>query len=169
MLAGSIADSKLSTISTASKVSNSATTATNANTSSAIVARDGSGDFSCNQITMTLDPVIATYPTFSCKTFVNFVGTASPCTINCSGNVTSVTRPATGIYKINFTTALPSAVYCVQVTATRNGSGISDASCGVLIDNGTYTPRATTYAHVFTAYGRSAYYNDGDVNVTIYF
>ena len=51
MLAGSIADSKLSTISTASKVSNSATTATSANTASAIVARDASGNFTAGTIT----------------------------------------------------------------------------------------------------------------------
>lgn len=46
-----IADSKLATISTAGKVSNSATTATNANTASAIVARDASGNFSAGTIT----------------------------------------------------------------------------------------------------------------------
>ena len=46
-----IADTKLATISTSSKVSNSATTATNANTANAIVARDGSGDFSAGTIT----------------------------------------------------------------------------------------------------------------------
>ena len=40
-----IVDTKLATISTAGKVSNSATTATSANTTSAIVARDGSGLF----------------------------------------------------------------------------------------------------------------------------
>ena len=55
MLAGSIADTKLSTISTAGKVSNSATTATNANTPSAIVARDGSGNFSAGTIDATID------------------------------------------------------------------------------------------------------------------
>jgi hypothetical protein len=54
MLAGSIVDTKLSTISTAGKVSNSATTATNANTASAIVSRDGSGNFLANIITSTL-------------------------------------------------------------------------------------------------------------------
>jgi hypothetical protein len=54
MLAGSIADSKLSTISTAGKVSNSATTATSANTASAIVARDGSGNFTAGTITAAL-------------------------------------------------------------------------------------------------------------------
>jgi hypothetical protein len=55
MLAGSIADSKLSTISTAGKVSNSATTATSSNTNSAIVARDSSGNFSAGTITATLN------------------------------------------------------------------------------------------------------------------
>lgn len=48
-----IADTKLATISTAGKVSNSATTATSANTASAIVARDASGDFSAGVITGT--------------------------------------------------------------------------------------------------------------------
>lgn len=55
MLAGSIVDTKLSTISTAGKVSNSATTATSANTVSAIVARDASGNFSAGTIDATID------------------------------------------------------------------------------------------------------------------
>jgi hypothetical protein len=50
MLAGSIADSKLSTISTSNKVSNSATTATSAKTNNAIVARDGSGGFTAGAV-----------------------------------------------------------------------------------------------------------------------
>ena len=49
-----IADSKLATISTSSKAANSATTATDANTNSAIVARDGSGNFSAGSITASL-------------------------------------------------------------------------------------------------------------------
>jgi hypothetical protein len=52
-LAG-IVDTKLATIATANKVSNSATTATNTNTNSAIVARDGSGNFSAGTITANL-------------------------------------------------------------------------------------------------------------------
>jgi hypothetical protein len=47
-----IADTKLATISTAGKVSNSATTATDANTASAIVARDASGNFAAGDITI---------------------------------------------------------------------------------------------------------------------
>jgi hypothetical protein len=46
-----IVDTKLATIATAGKVSNSATTATNANTASAIVARDANGNFTAGTIT----------------------------------------------------------------------------------------------------------------------
>ena len=53
--AAAIADTKLGTISTADKVANSATTATNANTNSAIVARDGSGNFSAGTISAALN------------------------------------------------------------------------------------------------------------------
>jgi Repeat of unknown function (DUF5907) len=49
-----IADTKLATIATAGKVSNSATTATDANTASAIVARDASGNFTAGTITADL-------------------------------------------------------------------------------------------------------------------
>ena len=52
--AAGIVDTKLATISTASKVSNSATTATDANTANAIVARNASGDFTAGTITAGL-------------------------------------------------------------------------------------------------------------------
>jgi len=52
--AAGIVDTKLATIATAGKVSNSATTATSANTASAIVARDGSGNFTAGTITAAL-------------------------------------------------------------------------------------------------------------------
>jgi hypothetical protein len=49
-----IVDTKLATIATAGKVSNSATTATDANTASAIVARDANGDFAAGMITANI-------------------------------------------------------------------------------------------------------------------
>ena len=49
-----IVDTKLATIATPGKVSNAATTATNLNTASAIVARDGSGNFTAGTITAAL-------------------------------------------------------------------------------------------------------------------
>lgn len=54
ILNGTITDAKLATISTAFKVSNEATTAASVNTASAIVARNGSGNFSAGTITAAL-------------------------------------------------------------------------------------------------------------------
>ena len=73
-----IADTKLGTISTAGKVSNSATTATSANTNSAIVARDSSGNFSAGTIT------------------ANLTGNASGSSGSTTGNAATATTLATG-------------------------------------------------------------------------
>jgi hypothetical protein len=48
-----IVDTKLATITTSGKVANSATTATSSNTVSAIVARDGSGNFQATDISLS--------------------------------------------------------------------------------------------------------------------
>lgn len=95
MLAGSIADTKLATISTASKVSNSATTATNTNTASAIVARDGSGNFAAGQIASTG----ALVGTSTALTNAYAIGTALAPAVQIEGNTgnaaaLSITRHA---------------------------------------------------------------------------
>ena len=74
-----IADTKLDTISTSSKVSNSATTATDSNTNSAIVARDGSGNFSAGTIT------------------ANLTGNASGSSGSCTGNAATATKLASAV------------------------------------------------------------------------
>jgi len=77
-----IADTKLAQITTAGKVANSATTATNASTANAIVARDGSGNFSAGTITANLTG--------------NVTGNASTATTAaaCSGNAATATTAA---------------------------------------------------------------------------
>ena len=98
MLAGSIADTKLSTISTAGKVSNSATTATSANTTSAIVARDASGNFSAGTITGALTGNASTATTLATARDFQLTGDveASAVSFNGSGNVNLTTSIATG-------------------------------------------------------------------------
>lgn len=95
-LAGSIVDTKLSTISTAGKVSNSATTAASANTASAIVARDGSGNFSAGTISAAVTgnsstaTALASDPTdCSADTYAT--------TIAASGNLTCATVTNAGL------------------------------------------------------------------------
>ena len=71
-----IVDTKLATISTAGKVSNSATTATNANTASAIVARDASGNFIAGKATLATADINTVIET------ANIVASAAGGTIN---------------------------------------------------------------------------------------
>jgi hypothetical protein len=73
MLAGSITDSKLTTITTAGKVANSATTATNLNTASSIVARDASGNFNAGTITGALSGNSTTATTLQTARTINGV------------------------------------------------------------------------------------------------
>jgi hypothetical protein len=115
---GSITDADLSTITTAGKVSNTATSATSANTINAIVARDGSGNFSANTITGTLS------------------GTAT----NVSG-IVAIANGGTGSSTQNFvdlTTAqtIAGAKTLSGITTVSNNSPSTSTSTGALIVNG---------------------------------
>jgi hypothetical protein len=70
-----IADTKLDTISSTGKVLNSATTATSTNTNSAIVARDGSGNFSAGKATLATADVVTVVETTQ-------ILTGAPTTVN---------------------------------------------------------------------------------------
>lgn len=75
-----------------------------------------------------------TAPMFGCRAWVNFdatrdtTNTASSLNTNrllrAAGNVSSVTRTATGKYTINFSPALPDANYCVLITTC--GDNVND-------------------------------------------
>jgi hypothetical protein len=122
-----IVDTKLATIATAGKVSNSATTATNANTASAIVARDASGNFSAGTITAALTGAASANVLKAGDTMTGVLavtaGTAALPAITPSGD------PNTGIYS-------PGAD---QLAISTNGTGrlFVDASGRVLVGTAT--------------------------------
>jgi hypothetical protein len=95
-----IADSKLATISTAGKVSNSATTATSANTGSAIIARDASGNFAGGTFTGEVNrdaQTTVTAGTYGSATAIPVI------TIDANGFVDSAgTVGVSGITGVNF-------------------------------------------------------------------
>ena len=86
-----IVDTKLATISTALKVSNSATTATDANTASAIVARDASGNFTAGTVTAALTGNASTATTLA--TARNIAGQS----FNGSANISIAPTDLTGV------------------------------------------------------------------------
>lgn len=68
-------------------------------------------------------------PTFACRAWVHFDSAGA---IRNSGNVSSVTRNATGIFTVTFITALPSSNYAaVYSGGTGNDTGNSDTSMNI--------------------------------------
>jgi len=82
-----------------------------------------------------------------CKAWVNFDG-SSAVTIRAAFNVSSMTDGGTGLYTLNFTTAMPDVNYCVngttiaQVTSslplrvTAKQSAMTTTSCLVKVSSG---------------------------------
>jgi hypothetical protein len=61
-------------------------------------------------------------PSYTCRAWVNFDGTtADPSTIRGSGNVSSITKDETGVFQINFTTAMPDVNFAAVAVASGTG------------------------------------------------
>jgi len=82
--------------------------------------------------------VSGTAPIYPCRAWVNFNGTGTVA-IRASGNVTSITDNGTGIYTVNFTTAMPDVNYSVTLGARPASSGTNGRS---LIAGTTYSTSA---------------------------
>ena len=139
-----IADTKLATISTAGKVSNSATTATSANTASAIVARDGSGNFTAGTITATTfsgsgasltalpaSQLSGTVPSGVLGNSNLYVGTTSVALNRASAN-----QSLTGISSIELPGATSGSVTLLPTGAAGTTTITLPATTGTLITTG---------------------------------
>ena len=145
-----IADTKLDTIATALKVSNTATTATAANTANAIVARDGSGNFTAGTITANLTgnaSGTAATVTGAAQTAITSLGTLTGLTVG--GNAT-----ITGDLTVNGTTTILDTTNLSvedRFIILNHGSGSVSPSAegGIIVEGG-------------AAGSGSAFFYDGD-------
>jgi len=139
--AAAIADTKLGTIATAGKVSNSATTATASNTNSAIVARDGSGNFSAATITAALSGAV----------------TSSSATIT-GGSINGTT--------IGATTASTGAFTTLSATGTVTGGKFAPTA-NTVSGNGMYLPTTNTLAFSTNGVERIQVTSGGSVGIGV--
>lgn len=141
-----IVDTKLATISSSGKVANSATTATSTNTNSAIVARDGSGNFGAGTITASLTGNVSGNVTGSVTGNSSTATALAANPTDCGSNTYATTIDANG----NLT--------CASITnASTTGTSSSTNSTLVLRDGssnfsaGTITAALTGNASTATA------------------
>lgn len=72
----------------------------------------------------TITPTTGSTPYYGARAWVLFNGTLSGSNSpTASGNVSSVVRNGTGLYTINFTTAMPDANYAIQTSPASNSAG----------------------------------------------
>ena len=134
MLAGSISDSKLNTITTVGKVSNSATTATDVNTANHIVLRDASGNFSAGTITASLNGNANTSTTLATGRTIGITGdlTYTSPSFNGSANVTAVgTLANSGVTANTYTAATVTVDAKGRITSASNNT-IPTVNDGIL-------------------------------------
>ncbi|MEY3480418.1 MAG: hypothetical protein RIQ71_1193 [Verrucomicrobiota bacterium] len=129
-----ILDTKLATISTAGKVANSATTASSANSPSAIVARDASGNFSAGTITATLNGNSSSATSAATASTL-----ATGRTISLTGDVTATTSTFDGSANVSAAAAIASNA--VTSGKIANGTIVdADISSSAAIAGSKVTP-----------------------------
>jgi len=152
-----IADTYLATISTALKVSNSATTATSANTASAIVARDASGNFTAGTITAALTGTASGNLVSGGALGTPSSGTLTNCTFptlnqSTTGNAATVTTNANLTGDVTSVGNATSIAAGVIVDADINASAaIVDTKLATISTAGKVSNSATTATDVNTA------------------
>jgi hypothetical protein len=105
---------------------------------------------------------VGTAPIYGARAWVNFDGSIASPTIRGNGNVSSVTRPATGRYTITFATAMPDTNYSIfawarDANATDNNYFVSAGS--------TDTKTTTSFTIEVNSPGGTA--NSPEVNIMV--
>jgi hypothetical protein len=105
---------------------------------------------------------------YGCRAWVNFNGTGTVA-ISASGNVSSITDNAQGLYTVNMSTAMPNTNYAVTGTAVGNFQGTtgSNGRCGTVSPNlnGTYS---TSSFQVITKDSADINFDSSKVGIAVF-
>jgi len=106
---------------------------------------------------------------FVARSWVNFNGTGTVA-IRSSGNVSSITDGGVGVYRVNFSTAMPDANYSAQASTSGAGS-VNSSTCSMLTwatNGGTQTANAS-YIDVYCYHtGNQVAQDNAYINVAVF-
>ena len=101
---------------------------------------------------------------YGCSAWVNFNG-KNTVAIRASGNVSSITDNGTGLYTLNFTTAMPDANY--MVTGSTVGNSQNEGQ--IVTGSNNLSSQSTSSVQLAVMYCANGSRNDvGQVNVAIF-
>ena len=103
-------------------------------------------------------------PSYSARAWVNFDGTTS--TIAASGNVSSVSNTSTGVFTVNFTTAMQDTNYAAVFGAKRADQASNTS--GVVSETFTTAVRTTSALSITVGDSTNGFVNTGVVSVAIF-
>jgi len=103
---------------------------------------------------------------YGCRAWVNFNGQGTVA-IRDSGNVSTVTDLGTGVYRVNFTTAMPDADYATCVTVSNDTAQTAPRTGGVNFGTNGGAP-TTALVYVITGVSGSTANDLPYVNVTVF-
>jgi hypothetical protein len=108
---------------------------------------------------------------YGCRSWVNFNGTTvTPSTIRGSGNVSSITHGGTGIYRVNFSTAMTDVNYSVACSSSGAGS-VNGASTSLITwaTSGSAQTSNTSYIDIWCYHsGNQVAQDDAYINVAVF-
>ena len=134
----------------------------NSSTDRTLNLPDSAGTLATAESTLAQFNASGSAPVYACRAWVNFDGTGTPA-IRASGNVSSITDGGTGIYTVNFTTALPDANY-----ATVISTGASDEAQGGVYSFNTNGGAKTTTTNRINTWFETVLVDFQNVQVAIF-
>lgn len=105
---------------------------------------------------LTLLNASGSAPVFAARAWINFNGQGTVA-IRTSGNVSSLTDNGTGLYRVNFTTAMPDTDYTISGAGQYDTNG--NANTPIIGLPRTTTSQGTGYVDISTAVPNSSNYD----------
>jgi hypothetical protein len=142
---------------TAAKIANSAVTTVKIADLSVTTEKIAAADVTAEKLS---GAQTGTAPVYGIRAFASFDGgAASPINTIVEGNIGTITRTATGVFSVTFTTSMPSANYTIMANARYLDGNTYEANC--------FFTSVTASSFVLNVAGGGGNYNSNRIDLMI--
>ena len=128
---------------------------------------DSAGTLATAESTLTQFNASGSAPVYACRAWVNFNGTGTVA-IRASGNVSSITDGGTGIYTVNFTTAMSDTNYGVTSFARKDNNLADGSVSATALSGSTKTVSALQIYCLYANPSAAGVFDAAEVGISIF-